>query len=256
MPAKAWPTTCCRSSSTWAPFLQTQRLCIWQPNPEHVAARSGFVDKVWNGLFVSTPKGQTVASILCIKAASAFAISVFNLLVSRELLWWLCILLIYCIILVRGDFIFLWTEKTKNKPRGVFEISVTAIRCHQGLENSKHQINYFSKENFNLDRQVPDPHGRPSLWGIGCWDRGWRGKRQRRRFVLSFPGHLASKWSEMLYKSQQKWLVFKGVATCFREHFSQSHAQVGKHKMYILSRIKFGTVSQLALVITPFLRLS
>lgn len=89
MPAKAWPTTCSRSSSAWgsgAPLLQTQRLCIGQPNPQHVAARSGFVDKVWNGLFVSTPKGQTVAFILCTKAASAFALSVFNPLVSRELL--------------------------------------------------------------------------------------------------------------------------------------------------------------------------
>lgn len=149
-------------------------------------------------LYLSTPKGQTVAFILCTKAASAFAISVFNPLVSRELLRWLCILLIYWIILVRGDFIFLWTGKKKT--RGVFEVSVTEIRCYQELKSPKHQINYFSKENLNLDRQVPGPHGGPALWGTGCWDRGWGRERQRQRgrFVLSFPGHLASEWSEML----------------------------------------------------------
>lgn len=88
--------------------------------------------------------------------------------------------------------------------------------------------------------------------GAGTEDGGWGvwRQRQRERFVLSFPRHLASKWSEMLSQWHQKWLVFKGGATCFREHFSQSHAQVGKHKMFILFRIKFGIMSQLALVIT------
>lgn len=85
--------------------------------------------------------------------------------------------------------------------------------------------------------------------GAGTEDGGER-DRQRGSFVLSFPGHLASEWSEMLPKWQQKWLVFKGEATCFREHVSQSHAQVGKRKMYILSRIEFRTISQLILVIT------
>lgn len=53
MPAKAWPTTCSGSSSAWgsgAPLLLTQRLCIWQPNPQHVAATSDFVDKAWEWL--------------------------------------------------------------------------------------------------------------------------------------------------------------------------------------------------------------
>lgn len=46
-------------------LLQTLRLFIWQPTLQHVAARSGFVDKVWNGFLVSvslsTPKGLTTA---------------------------------------------------------------------------------------------------------------------------------------------------------------------------------------------------
>lgn len=122
----------------------------------------------------------------------------------------------------------------------MFEASVIAIRCHQELESPKHQINYFSKENLNLDRQVP-----ALIVGLH-----FGGETETERFVLSFPRHLASKWSEMLTQWQQKWLVFKGGATCFREHLSQSHAQVEKHKMFILFRIKFGTISQLALVIT------
>lgn len=71
------------------PLLQTQRLCIWQPNPQHVAARSCFVDKAKYGmasLYLSTPKGQTVVFTLRTNAASAFITSIFNLLVSGELL--------------------------------------------------------------------------------------------------------------------------------------------------------------------------
>lgn len=69
------------------PLLQTQRLCTGQPNPQHVAARSRFVDKAKCGmasLYLSTPKGQTVAFTLRANAASAFITSIFNLLVSRE----------------------------------------------------------------------------------------------------------------------------------------------------------------------------
>lgn len=85
-------STCSRSSPTrgaGAPHLQTQRPRLWQPNPEHVAARSGFVDKAKYGmasLYLSTPKGQTVASTLCTKALLHSPYSFFNLLVSRELL--------------------------------------------------------------------------------------------------------------------------------------------------------------------------
>lgn len=67
-------------------LLRTQSLCIWQPNLQHVAARAGFVDKAKCGmasLYLSTPKGQTVAFTLCTNAASAFATPVCNLLVSR-----------------------------------------------------------------------------------------------------------------------------------------------------------------------------
>lgn len=68
------PGTCRGSSPTCgarAPHLQTQRLRIWQPNPQHVAARSGFADKAKCGmasLYLSTPKGQPVAFTLCTKA--------------------------------------------------------------------------------------------------------------------------------------------------------------------------------------------
>lgn len=68
-------------------LLRTQSLCIWQPNLQHVAARAGFVDKAKRGmasLYLSTPKGQTVAFTLCTNAASALAIPVCNLLVSRN----------------------------------------------------------------------------------------------------------------------------------------------------------------------------
>lgn len=93
----ALPTTCgwswngsaFGSGLGGAPLLQTQRLCIRQPTLQHVAARPGFVDKVWNGFSVSVSfytKGTNCSFTLCTNAASAFAISIFNLLVPRELL--------------------------------------------------------------------------------------------------------------------------------------------------------------------------
>lgn len=65
-------------------LLQIQRLCIWKPNIQHVAAESGFVDKAncamaFQCLYLSTPKGQTVAFTLCTKAASAYAVLFFNI---------------------------------------------------------------------------------------------------------------------------------------------------------------------------------
>lgn len=67
----------------------------------------------------------------------------------------------------------------------MFEVSATAIRCHQGLKGPKHQTNYFSKENLNLDRQVPGPRGRSALWGPGCWDGEWGRERQTEREVYT-----------------------------------------------------------------------
>ena len=48
----------------------------------------------------------------------------------------------------------------------------------------------------------------------------------------------------------QQHLCFARQAACFRGHFSQPHDQVGRHERYILSSIKFGTISKLALVAT------
>lgn len=84
MPAKAWPTTCSGSSSAStnpkAVAFGSQPHSMWLPQLVLWTKRGMAY------LYLSTPKGQTVAFILCTKAASAFAISVFNPLVSRELL--------------------------------------------------------------------------------------------------------------------------------------------------------------------------
>lgn len=68
---------------------------------QHVAAVAGFVDKASCGmaslcLCFSKPKGQTVASTPCIKAASASSIPAFNLLC----LWGVC----YIITVSSDDF--------------------------------------------------------------------------------------------------------------------------------------------------------
>jgi hypothetical protein len=105
-----------------------------------VAAESGFCGQrgmaSWC-LYLSTPKGQAVALTLCTKAASAFAMPVFNLFC----LWGTCrtilgLLVIYHIILLTGDFIFLWTGKKKMK--GVFEAFFIEIRHPWAHRSPKH----------------------------------------------------------------------------------------------------------------------
>lgn len=147
--------------------------------------------------------------------------------------------------------------------RGVFEDLVIAVKRHQGLKCPKHWINYFSKENLNLDRmRFPDPHGRSALWGRsrgtgvalgtrltkeGQTDK--QKERRKRMFVPVLPG---GTWPSELCEILSKWLrcgVLKDGAACFRERLCRSHVQVGRHKRYILSRIKiWNNFTQLALV--------
>lgn len=86
-PSRAFPATCGWSGpgvvagGGCALLLQTQRLCIWQPTPQHAAARSGFVDKskVWNGFLVSVSlslhqRDKPLHSPFVRMPASAFAL--------------------------------------------------------------------------------------------------------------------------------------------------------------------------------------